>query len=47
MLEKIKKYCFENVKDYISSENEIFLISNYDQEKWDFCRLIKAISNAQ
>ena len=45
MLEKIKKHCFENVKDYISSENEIFLISNYDKGQWDFCRLVEAISD--
>ena len=46
ILEKIRKYCFENVKNLISSEKEIFLISNYNKEKWDFDRLISAISDA-
>ncbi|CAB4003801.1 interferon-inducible GTPase 5-like [Paramuricea clavata] len=46
MLEKIKRYCFENVKDFISSEKDIFLISNYDKERWDFFRLVEAIGDA-
>ncbi|XP_028404307.1 interferon-inducible GTPase 5-like isoform X2 [Dendronephthya gigantea] len=45
-LEKIKKDCFENVTDLICSEKEVFLISNYDTNKWDFDRLILAISDA-
>ncbi|XP_028404390.1 interferon-inducible GTPase 5-like isoform X1 [Dendronephthya gigantea] len=45
-LEKIKKNCFENVTDLICSEKEVFLISNYDTNKWDFDRLILAISDA-
>lgn len=46
LLQKIRTSCFENVKDLISSEKEIFLISNYKQEKWDFVRLCKAINDA-
>ena len=42
-LQKIRKYCMDNVKGLISSEKEIFLISNYDKEKWDFDRLVKAL----
>ncbi|CAB3999843.1 interferon-inducible GTPase 5-like, partial [Paramuricea clavata] len=43
---KIREDCMENVKGLISSENEIFLISNYDPHKWDFPRLHGAIINA-
>ena len=46
ILERIRVYCMDNVKDLISSEKEIFLISNYDKDKWDFDRLIEAISDA-
>jgi hypothetical protein len=34
------------VKNLISSEKEIFLISNYHKDKWDFDRLIEAITEA-
>ena len=44
-LQQIRKYCMDNVKGLISSE-EIFLIGNYDKEKWDFDRLVKAIGKA-
>ena len=46
ILEKIRQYCIQHVKDLISSEKEIFLISNYHKEKWDFDRLLAAISDA-
>ena len=46
ILERIRQNCMDNVKGLISSEKEIFLISNYDKEKWDFDRLIEAISDA-
>lgn len=46
MLRHIRENCFEGVKDLISSEKEIFLISNHDIEKWDFDRLVNAISDA-
>ena len=48
MLQKMRK----NLKDKVNkdksicSEDEIFLISNYDKDKWDFDRLIKAISHS-
>ena len=45
-LQKIRKYCMDNVKGLISSEKEIFLIGNYDKEKWDFDPLVKAIGKA-
>ena len=44
ILEKIKQDCTKNVGNLISSEKEIFLISNYDKDEWDFDRLIVAIS---
>ena len=46
MLKKMRKYCMQNVEGLISSENEIFLISNYEPHKWDFERLHAAIINA-
>ncbi len=46
MLKKIRKNLTDNVKDLISSEKEIFLLSNYDKNKWDFEPLVKAIGNA-
>jgi hypothetical protein len=46
ILKTIKKNCTGNLKGLISNEKEIFLISNYDKDKWDFDRLIEAISEA-
>ena len=46
ILEAIRQDCLNNVKNLISSEKDIFLISNYDTNKWDFDRLIEAISDA-
>ena len=43
---EIRHKCMKYVKDLISSEKEIFLISNYHTDKWDFDRLIEAISDA-
>ena len=43
ILEEIRQDCIKNVKQLISSEEEIFLISNYDTNEWDFDRLIEAI----
>ncbi|CAB4003800.1 interferon-inducible GTPase 5-like, partial [Paramuricea clavata] len=45
-LRKIRIYCMDNVKGLISSEKEIFLIGNYDKEKWDFDCLVKTIGRA-
>ena len=46
MLQKMRKDLRDNVKGLISSEKEIFLISNCDKDKWDFDRLIEAISDS-
>ena len=50
VLLKIRRNCKENLVDEagnpISSENDIFLISNHDPEKWDFSRLTEAILDA-
>ncbi|CAB4016205.1 interferon-inducible GTPase 5-like [Paramuricea clavata] len=46
ILKEIRENCVKNVKALISSEDEIFLISNYHKDKWDFDRLIAAISDA-
>ena len=46
ILETIRQDCTNNVKNLISSEKEIFLISNYDTDEWEFDRLIEAISDA-
>jgi predicted GTPase len=45
ILKVIGENCMKNVKALISSEEEIFLISNYHKDKWDFDRLIAAISD--
>ena len=50
VLLKIRRNCKENLVDEagnpISGENDIFLISNHDPEKWDFSRLTEAILDA-
>lgn len=43
-LQKIRKSITRKVKDLISSEKEIYLISNYDRNKWDFSRLKNAVN---
>ena len=42
MLDKIKRDCSKNLK---VTDEEVFLISNFDPDKWDFPRLIKAIND--
>ncbi len=44
MLQRIKNDLMLYVRDLIYSEKEIFLISNYHKDKWDFPRLVAAIS---
>ena len=44
ILNDIRKPLYTSADDFTSSENEIFLISNYHTHKWDFDRLITAIS---
>ena len=47
VLQKIRRNCKENLVDEagnpISSEDDIFLISNHHPDKWDFSRLTEAI----
>ena len=50
MLQKIRRNCIDNLVDEagkpISSEDDIFLISNHHPDKWDFSRLTEAILDA-
>ncbi|XP_015768754.1 PREDICTED: interferon-inducible GTPase 1-like isoform X1 [Acropora digitifera] len=46
MLMKIRRYCAENLGDLLSNEEDIFLISNHELDKWDFERLTQAILDA-
>ena len=46
-LQKIRKSSVEKVKDLISNEKEIFLISNYDKNKWDFSRLKNVVNEVR
>ena len=45
LLIKIKDYIVEQTSHLSGSEEDIFLISSYDQYKWDFFRLMQAIIN--
>ncbi|XP_028404265.1 interferon-inducible GTPase 1-like [Dendronephthya gigantea] len=42
-LEKVRKDCVQSLQGTIASEEDIFLISNRHQDKWDFNRLKIAI----
>ena len=44
MLRKTRDNCFQNVKDLGIREDEIFLISNRETDRWDFERLVQAVS---
>ena len=44
VLQKIKKDLIGNLRGLISSEKDIFLIGNYDKDRWDFPRLVAAIN---
>ena len=46
VLQKIRRDCMVNTKDLISGEEDIFLIGNYDKDKWDLDRLVEAIGKA-
>lgn len=39
----MKLLCYRKFGDFISSEDDIFLISNYDLDKWDFSWFIEVI----
>ena len=43
ILKIIRAHLYENVNDLGICEDEIFLISNYEKDKWDFSRLVEAI----
>ena len=45
MLDKIRGDCLKNLKNLKVEDEEVFLISNNDPDKWDFPRLIKAIED--
>ena len=45
MLDNIRRDCLKNLKDLQVKDEEVFLISNNDPDKWDFPRLIKAIND--
>ena len=44
-LNDIKQDIFSNVKYVVFNEEKIFLISNHHPKRWDFDRLVEAISN--
>ena len=46
MLAQIRRYCVRRLGDWLSSEEDVFLISNYHPDSWDFARLTSAILNA-
>ncbi|XP_029188149.2 interferon-inducible GTPase 5-like isoform X1 [Acropora millepora] len=43
MLMEIRRDFVENIGDLLSNEEEVFLISNHEIDKWDFVRLTQAI----
>ncbi|XP_028404172.1 T-cell-specific guanine nucleotide triphosphate-binding protein 1-like [Dendronephthya gigantea] len=43
LLKKIKENCVKNLKEFESKEEDVFLISNDEADKWDFARLTQAI----
>ena len=46
MLMEIRRDCAENLGDLLSNEEDIFLISNHEVDKWEFSRLTEAILDA-
>ena len=45
-LTRIRSEFLESLGDLLTNEQDIFLISNYDPDKWDFARLTQAILDA-
>ena len=39
----IRRYLYENTKELGIGEDKIFLVSNYQKNKWDFSRLVAAV----
>ena len=46
LLQQIRADCSNNLGDLLSTEQDIFLISNHFPDKWDFSRLTTAILEA-
>ena len=46
MLTKIRLNCLESLRDLQTDEQDIFLISNHEPEKWEFAQLTQAILDA-
>ena len=42
-LMKVRRSCSKNLGDLLSNQEDIFLISNHEPDKWDFVRLTEAI----
>ena len=46
MLARIRKNCFISLGNLLTDDQDIFLISNHDPDKWEFARLTQAILDA-
>ena len=46
MVTKIRRNCLESLGDLLTDEQDVFLISNHEPEKWEFARLTQAILDA-
>ena len=46
MLARIRKNCFISLGNLLTDDQDIFLISNHDPNKWEFARLTQAILDA-
>ena len=43
MIKRIRANCYENLEAFGIDKDKIFLIDNYQTDKWDFSRLVQAI----
>jgi GTPase Era involved in 16S rRNA processing len=46
MLRELRASFAENLKEFLCDENDLYLISNHHPEKWDFLKLMTAITDA-
>ena len=46
MLARIRENCFLSLGNLLTDDQDIFLISNHDPDKWEFARLTQAILDA-
>ncbi|CAH3143457.1 unnamed protein product, partial [Porites evermanni] len=46
MLTRIRESCFLSLGNLLTDDQDIFLISNHDPDKWEFARLTQAILDA-